>query len=109
MELTFRDSDALTLSGRANGMVTGCLRNQDSQPGICRQSRALNQRGEIELALAELMSKLDTGGDNSGMVKAFEAKHRPDALFHPPVILVDEVVQVGIAYQWLARGRPSGP
>jgi hypothetical protein len=32
-ELAFYGSGALTLSSRANGMLTGCLRNQDSTPG----------------------------------------------------------------------------
>jgi hypothetical protein len=53
------------------------------------------------------MSTLDTGDGNSGMLKAFEAKHRPDALFHPPVILFDEIVQVGIRAELNVPGKKA--
>ena len=64
----------------------------------------LNQLGEVELALAELMGEFNTGEDNSGMVKAFEAKHRPDPLFHPPVILLNDVVQIRIRAEFNVTG-----
>ena len=51
------------------------------------------------------MGEFNAGEDNSGMVKAFEAEHWPYPLFHPPVILFDEIVQVGIRAELNATGN----
>src|SRR5438270_5152128 len=55
----------------------------------------------LELALLNLLRQLDSTNSDRRVVESFESEHRPNPLFHPTVILFDEIVQV------LARSRSS--
>jgi hypothetical protein len=52
------------------------------------------QRADLELALLDLLRQLDSNNLDSRMVESLEPEHRPDPLFHSPVVLFDEVVPV---------------
>jgi hypothetical protein len=57
-----------------------------SVPEACRN---------IELTFYVLLDQLHTGHDALGVEEALEAEHGTHAAFHPPVILFDNIVQVG--------------
>src|SRR5207248_6060678 len=48
----------------------------------------------LELALLNLLRQLDSTNSDRRVVESFESEHRPNPLFHPTVILFDEIVQV---------------
>src|SRR5437762_11609209 len=48
----------------------------------------------LELALLNLLRQLDSTNSDCRVVESFESEHRPNPLFHPTVILFDEIVQV---------------
>jgi hypothetical protein len=45
-------------------------------------------------ALLDLLCQLDSTNSDRRVVESFEAEHRSNPLFHPPVVLFDEIVQV---------------
>jgi hypothetical protein len=51
--------------------------------------------GQTKLALDDLVNQLYAGQDPPGVEEALESEHRAHAAFYPPVILFDNVVQVG--------------
>src|SRR6266446_2028849 len=51
--------------------------------------------GQTKLALDDLVNHLYAGQDPPGVEEALESEHRAYAALHPPVILFDNVVQVG--------------
>jgi hypothetical protein len=51
--------------------------------------------GQTKLAFDDFVSQLYAGQDTPCVEEALEAKHRAHAAFYPPVILFDDVVQVG--------------
>ena len=51
--------------------------------------------GNIELTFYDLLDQLHTGHDAPGVEEALEAEHWTHAAFYPPVILFDNIVQVG--------------
>jgi hypothetical protein len=51
--------------------------------------------GQTRLALDDLVNQLYAGQDPPGVEEALESEHRAHAAFYPPVILFDNVVQVG--------------
>ena len=52
--------------------------------------------GNIELTFYDLLDQLHTGHDAPGVEEALEAEHRTHAAFNPPVILFNNIVQVGL-------------
>src|SRR5437763_4012085 len=48
----------------------------------------------LELALLNLLRQLDSTNSDRRVVESFESEHWPNPLFHPTVILFDEIVQV---------------
>jgi hypothetical protein len=50
---------------------------------------------QTKLAFDDLVSQLYAGQDLPGVEGALESEHRAHAAFYPPVILFDDVVQVG--------------
>jgi hypothetical protein len=56
--------------------------------------------GNIELTFYDLLDELHTGHDTAGVEEALEAEHWTHAAFHPPVILFDNIVQVGQVRIW---------
>src|SRR5215831_2551241 len=60
-----------------------------------RQSRYPNpELARLELALLDLLRQLDSANGDCRVVESLEPQHRPNPLFHSPVILFDQVVQV---------------
>ena len=51
--------------------------------------------GNIELTFYDLLGQLHTGHDAPCVEEALEAEHWTHAAFYPPVILFDNIVQVG--------------
>ena len=51
--------------------------------------------GNIELVFYDLLDQLHTGHDAPAVEEALEAEHWTHAAFHHPVILFDNIVQVG--------------
>src|SRR5258705_7767841 len=51
--------------------------------------------GNIELTFYDLLDQLHTGHDAPGVEESLEAEHWTYAAFYPPVILFDNIVQVG--------------
>jgi hypothetical protein len=51
--------------------------------------------GQTKLAFDDLVNQLYAGQDPPGVEEALESEHRAHAAFYPPVILFDNVVQVG--------------
>ena len=51
--------------------------------------------GQTKLAFDDLLNQLYAGQDPPGVEEALETKHWSRAAFYPPVILFDDVVQVG--------------
>ncbi len=51
--------------------------------------------GNIELTFYDLLDQLHTGHYAPGVEEALEAEHRTHAAFNPPVILFNNIVQVG--------------
>src|SRR5438105_15956105 len=48
----------------------------------------------LELALLNLLRQLDSTNSDRRVIESFESEHWPNPLFHPTVILFDEIVQV---------------
>src|SRR5260370_24177552 len=51
--------------------------------------------GQTKLAFDDLVNQLYADQDPPGVEEALESEHRAHAAFYPPVILFDDVVQVG--------------
>jgi len=51
--------------------------------------------GNIELTFYDLLDQVHTGHDAPGVEEGLEAEHRTHAAFNPPVILFNNIVQVG--------------
>jgi hypothetical protein len=56
--------------------------------------------GNIELTFYDLLDQLHTGHDAPCVEEALEAEHWTHAAFYPPVILFDNIVQVGQVRIW---------
>jgi hypothetical protein len=52
-------------------------------------------RGQTKLAFDDLVNQLYADQDPPGVEEALETKHWSHAAFYPPMILFDDVVQVG--------------
>ena len=48
----------------------------------------------VELPLRDLLCQLDTRDRYHRVLESLESEHRPDALFDPAMILLDDVVQL---------------
>jgi hypothetical protein len=51
--------------------------------------------GQTELAFDELVNQFNAAQNTPGVEEALETKHWSHAAFYPPVVLFDDVVQVG--------------
>ena len=51
--------------------------------------------GNIELTFYDLLDQLHTGHDAPGVEEVLEAEHWTHTAFYPPMILFDNIVQVG--------------
>ena len=61
----------------------------------CRRKSTLDtQTSQSELSLADAMHQFDTGDRNRRGREALEAQHRGNSLFHAPMVLLDQIVQV---------------
>jgi integrase/recombinase XerD len=61
----------------------------------CRRKSTLDtQTSQSELSLADAMHQFDAGDRNRRGREALEAQHRGDSLFHAPMVLLDQIVQV---------------
>jgi hypothetical protein len=61
--------------------------------------------GNIELTFYDLLDQLHTGHDVPGVEEALEAEHWTHAAFYPPMILFDNIVQVGQVRIWTGLSR----
>ena len=52
------------------------------------------QTSQFELSLADAMHQFDAGDRNRCGREALEAQHRGNSLFHAPMVLLDQIVQV---------------
>ena len=56
--------------------------------------------GNIELILYDLLDQLHPGHGAPGVEETLEAEHWINAAFYPPMILFDNIVQVGQVRIW---------
>jgi hypothetical protein len=52
--------------------------------------------GQTKLAFDDLVNEFNAAQNTPGVEEALETKHWSHAAFYPPVILFDDVVQVGV-------------
>ena len=62
---------------------------------ILTSDRPKGKSWNIELTFYDLLDQLHTGHDAPGVEEALEAEHWTNAAFYPPMILFDNIVQVG--------------
>jgi hypothetical protein len=102
--------DVIALQGRFNGRLRALVQIADAgkRPVLycgdfklgarhphCRLESTLDtQTSQSELSLADAMHQFDTGDRNRRGREALEAQHRGDSLFHAPMVLLDQIVQV---------------
>jgi hypothetical protein len=55
---------------------------------------AIPELADFEMALIDLLRQLDSANGDRCVDESFEPQHRLDPLFHSPVVLFDQVVQV---------------
>src|SRR5215470_16192966 len=48
----------------------------------------------LELPFLDLLGQLDSRDRYHRVVESLESQHRPDSLFHSPMVLFDQIVQV---------------
>src|SRR5262245_8506619 len=57
-------------------------------------SPSVQQLADLELTLLNLLCQLDAADRDYCRWKALQSQHRAEALFHPSMVLLDQVVQV---------------
>ena len=86
---------ALARNGAAELLQIGA---RFTPPACCTIYRTVRAEacGNIELTFYDLLDQLHTGHDAPGVEEALESEHWTHAAFYPPVILFDNIAQVGI-------------
>ena len=75
-------------------MVFWALCRQDCGPKLGSGYYFFGQRSDVELIFLNLLCQLYTADRHGRRLESLESEHRPDALFDPAMILLDDVVQV---------------
>ena len=70
------------------------LCGQGSLPDLRHPRRPSSQLADLELTLLNLLCQLDASDRDYCRWKALQSQHRAEALFHPSMVLLDQVVQV---------------
>ena len=63
-----------------------------SVPEFRHSQFPIPELARLELALLNLLRQLDSANGDRRVVESFEPEHRPNPLFHSPVILFDQFV-----------------
>src|SRR5262249_36781937 len=70
------------------------LRGQSRSPYLRSACRGSAELADLKLVLFDFLCELDTANHRRRIGKAFESEHWDDPVFHSPVILFNQVVQV---------------
>ena len=79
---------------RFGKMIFWVLCRQDLRPERWNGHFFFGQRSEVELVFLDLLCSLNAPERHGRRLESLESEHRPDALFDPAMILLDDVVQV---------------
>ena len=63
-------------------------------PNCWSGSRPAGQLSDLELILLDLLRQLDTADRHGRRLESLETQHWPGSLLHPPMVLLDHIIQV---------------